>query len=66
MLDIFLGFGQLPHQRSNGPLKTSEPTPGYRWGLVLIACKKRQMPHHSGQEIAKKCLTPAATEDVPD
>ena len=29
------------------------PTPGYRWGLVLIACKKRQMPHHAGQEIAK-------------
>ena len=26
-------------------------TPGYRWGLVLIACKKRQMPHHTGQEI---------------
>ena len=24
------------------------------------------MPHHSGQEIAKKCPTPAATEDVPD
>ena len=24
------------------------------------------MPHHAGQEIAKKCPTPGTSEDVPD
>ena len=35
----------------------------------LIACKKRQMSHHAGQEIAaekRKCHTPGSSEDAPD
>ena len=41
----------------NAPVKVNPdphpPNPGYRWGLVLIACKKRQMPNHARQEIAE-------------
>ena len=53
---------------TNAPVKVNPkpPTPGYRWGLVLIACKKRQIPHHVGQEIAENAPTPEATEDSLD
>ena len=50
----------VQHQLTNNEtcLCTSQskprlPTPGYRWGLVLIVCKKRLLPHHVGQEIAE-------------
>ena len=46
--------------------KPQAPTPGHKWGLVLIACKKRQMPHHARQEIAENAPTPGASEDAPD
>ena len=36
------------------------------WGLVLIGCKKQQMPHHAEHEIAENAPTPGVTEDVPD
>ena len=39
---------------TNAPDKVNpDPPPRYRWGLVLIARKKRQIPHHAGQEIAE-------------
>ena len=45
----------MPGRTLNAPVKvnSTHPTPGYRWGLVLKARKKRQIPHHAGQEIAE-------------
>ena len=42
----------------NAPVKVNpDPPPpltlGYSLRLILIACKKRQIPHHVGQEIAE-------------
>ena len=34
--------------------------------VIVHQCKKRQMSHHAGQEIAEKAPTLGATEDVPD